>query len=146
MSKQKVSTFANESMKYVARSGKAKLIEVRMERDLFGSILYLALQRKIDMGEALTYPLTLAPLSLCYIDSRMNKTPKTTLMKELEKSSVLNNPEMVDMVTVDGMFFLHLLSDLPETFGFVSKSILRKLCSSFSAKRIDIAFDKIATP
>ena len=98
------------------------------------------------MGEALTYPLTLAPLSLCYIDSRMNKTPKSTLMKELEKSSVLNNPEMVDMVTVDGMFFLHLLSDLPETFGFVSKSILRKLCSSFSAKRIDIAFDKIATP
>ena len=53
---------------------------------------------------------------------------------------------MVDVVTVDGMFFLHLLSDLPETFGFVSRYVLRKLCSSFSAKRIDIAFDEIVTP
>ena len=66
-------------------------------------------------------------------------------MKELGKLSVLNNLEMVDMVIVDGMFFLHLLSDLPETFGFVSRSILRKLCSSFSAKRIVIVFDKIVT-
>ena len=58
----------------------------------------------------------------------------------------LNNPEMVDVLTVDGMFFFHLLSDLPETFGFVSRYVLRKLCSSFSAKRIDIAFDEIVTP
>ena len=29
-----------------------------MERDLFGSMLFLALQRKIDMGEALKFSLT----------------------------------------------------------------------------------------
>ena len=52
------------------------------------------------------------------------------LMKELEKPSVLNNPEMVDVVIIEGMFFLCLLSDLFETFGFV-RSILRKLCFSF---------------
>ena len=51
-------------------------------------------------------------------------------MKELEKPSVLNNPEMVDVVIIEGMFFLCLLSDLLETFGFV-RSILRKLCFSF---------------
>ena len=56
------------------RSGKGKLVEVRMERNLFGSILYLAPQRKIDMGEVLTYPLTSVPRSLCHIDSKMNKT------------------------------------------------------------------------
>ena len=62
------------------------------------------------------------------------------------KSSVLNNPEIVGVVIVDGMLFLDLLFDLPKTFGFVSRFILRKLCSSFSAKRIDIVFDKILTP
>ena len=96
------------------------------------------------MREVLTYPLTPVPLSLCHIDGSMNKTPKSTLMKELEMSIVLNNPEMVDVVIVDGMLFL--LSDLPETIGFVSRFILRKLCPSFSAKRIDIVFDKKVTP
>ena len=38
-------------------------------------------------------------------------------MKELEKLSVLNSSEMVDVVIVEGMFF-HPISDLPETFEF----------------------------
>ena len=37
-------------------------------------------------------------------------------MKELEKSIVLHNPKMIDVVIIEGMFFLHLLSDLPEKF------------------------------
>ena len=102
-----------------------------MEGDLFGSSLFLALQRQIDMGEVLTYPLTPIPLSLCHIDGKMNKTPKSTLMKELEKSSILSNPQSNDVAIVAGMFFLHLLSNLPETFGAVSKAIFKNLCSSF---------------
>ena len=39
------------------------------------------------------------------------------------------------MVIAERMFFLHLLSDLPETFG--------KLCTSSPAKRIDNVFDKV---
>ena len=50
---------------------------------------------------------------------------------------------MIDVVIVAEMCFLHLLSDLTEAFGFVSRSIL---CSSFSAKKIDNAFDKLVTP
>ena len=66
-------------------------------------------------------------------------------MEELEKSSVSNNPEMVDVVVVEEMFFLFLLSNSPETFEF-SRSVLRKVCSSFSAKMIDNVFDKVVTP
>ena len=66
-------------------------------------------------------------------------------MKELEKLSVVNHPEMVDVVIAEEMSFLHLLSDLPETFEF-TRSILRKLCSSFSAKRIDNVFDRVVAP
>ena len=66
---------------------------------------------------------------MLYIDSKMGKTTKITLRKKLEKSSVLNNPEMVDVVIVEGIFFLDLLPDLPETIGLISRSILRKLFS-----------------
>ena len=73
------------------------------------------------------------------------KLQSKRLKEELEKLSILNNPEMADAVIAEGMFFLHLLYSLPETFEFVSRSILRKLCSSFFAKRIDKVFDKVVT-
>ena len=44
------------------------------------------------------------------------------------------------------MSFLHLLSNLSEAFGFVGRSIFRKLYFSFSAKRIDNVCDKVVTP
>ena len=59
-----------------------------MERHLFGSILYLTLERKINIEEVLTYPLTTIPLSLCHIDGKMSKTTKSALMKELEIKKV----------------------------------------------------------
>ena len=116
-----------------------------MERHLLGSILYLALTSKINIKEVLSYPLTPIPLRLCHTDGKMSKTTKCTLMEELEKLSILNNPAIVDLVIVEEMFFLQLLSDSSETFE-CSRSILRKLCCSFSAKRIDIVFDKIVAP
>ena len=45
--RQKTATFATEGQKYQMKGKDNKLVEVRMERDLFGSILFLALQRKI---------------------------------------------------------------------------------------------------
>ena len=62
-------------------------------------------------------------LSLCHIDGKMDKTTKSTLMEELEKSGVSNNPEMVDVVIVEEFFFHHLTI---KTFEF-SRSKLRKL-------------------
>ena len=56
------------------------------------------------MEEGLTYPVTPIPLSLCHIDGKMSKTTKSTLTKDLEKSSVLNSPEMVDVVMLRECF------------------------------------------
>ena len=50
-------------------------MEENMERDLFGSILFVALQPKIDMGETLRFPLTSTALCLIHIDGSMQKTP-----------------------------------------------------------------------
>ena len=81
--KQKVCIFANKGIKEVARCGKGNLVEVRMERDLFGSIFCLALKRKINKEEVLTYPLTAILRSLCHVDGKMSKTTKSTLWKNL---------------------------------------------------------------
>ena len=50
-------------------------MEGNMERDLFGSILFVTLQPKIDMGETLRFPLTSTTLCLVHIDGSMQKTP-----------------------------------------------------------------------
>ena len=60
----KVSTFANEGVNFKKHKKSAdKVVELKMERNLFGRLLCLALERKIDIVEILRYPLTLVPLS-----------------------------------------------------------------------------------
>ena len=79
------------------------------------------------------------------MSDHFTKLQSKRLKKELEKLSILNNPEMADAVIAEGMFFLYFFYSLPETFEFVSRSILRKLCYSFFSKRIDKVFDKVVT-
>ena len=143
--REKLKTFATEGKTYKVGGKDKQLVAVRMERDLFGSILFLALQRKIDMGEVLKYPLTPVPLSLCDIDGSMLSTCKAALLKELEKRVKTVAPNSIDSIIVDGMFFLHLLADLPSTFGLVAKFIFQRICS-MKADRIDMVFDKTITP
>ena len=55
------------------RNSAKKVVAVSMIRDIFGSILNLSLQKKVDMGEVLMYPLTPAPLALSHVDATMQK-------------------------------------------------------------------------
>ena len=125
--------FLNRKCTRLRMKAKSILFEAKKiiyrERYLFGSILFFALQRKFDMGEVLKYPLTPVPLGLCHVVGRMRKTPKVALMNYRENLCESRDPEFVDVIIVDGMFFLHILPDLPPTFGEVSKLILRRLCA-----------------
>lgn len=62
-----------------------KVQEMRMQRDLFGRILGISIDYKIDVAKILSYPITPMPLSMCYIDGAICNTQKSTLMKSLEK-------------------------------------------------------------
>ena len=75
MTKQNILNFANEGKQYKIRGSNNSLMTVQIVQDLFGSILLLSLQRKIDMVEVLSYPLTPIPLSLCHTVGTMQKTP-----------------------------------------------------------------------
>ena len=76
---QKLYTFATETGKNRIENKDGKFVETCLVRDLFGSILYLSLQRKIDMAEVLTYPLTPVPLALSHVDGTMLKTEKSSI-------------------------------------------------------------------
>jgi hypothetical protein len=76
-----------------------------MQRDLFGRILAIALENKVDIKQVLEYPLTPVPSSLCHVDGLMNKTPKATLFKNLESRVTNLSPSSVDAYIVDGFFF-----------------------------------------
>ena len=75
-----------------------------MERDLFRSILFLAFQRKIDMGEMLKFPLTPVPVCLAHIDGSMQKTPKSSLLKELETRVISEALSNTDTFVINGDF------------------------------------------
>ena len=117
-----------------------------MVRGLFGSVLFLSLQRKVDMAEVFYYPLTPVPLSLCYTDGTILKSPKAKLLTELESRVKSEAPTKIDAAVVDGMFFLHLLVDPPKTFKQIAIYLLRKMFNSFNCKNIHLVFDKVVSP
>ena len=51
---RKILNFANEGALYSLREANNELMAVKMVPDLFESILFLALQRKIDMAEVIS--------------------------------------------------------------------------------------------
>ena len=85
-------------------------------------------------------------LSLCHTDGRIQSTPKSALLDEIKArvTSVLS--EYIDVIIVDGMFFLHLLIHLPSTMGQTAIVILKKICSSYNSNTIHLVFNKIVTP
>ena len=80
------------------------------------------------MEEILKYPLTPVPLSLSHADGTMQKTVKVKLSNELQKRVKTVNPTGVDVTVIDGLFFLHLLIDLPTNFGSIASFILHRVC------------------
>ena len=82
----KVYTFASDGAKYKKSRADGKVVELKMERDLMGRFLCIALENKVDMAEILSYPLTPVPLCFSHLNGSMKKTNnKAALFNELEK-------------------------------------------------------------
>ena len=128
------------------RGQKEKTEAVAMVRDLFGSVLFLSLQRNVDMAEVFWYPLTPFPLSFCHTDGTILNSPKANLLTELESRVKSEAPNKIDAAVLDGMFFLHLLVDPPKTFKQIAVYLLRKMFNGFNCKNIHLVFDKVVSP
>ena len=57
--RQTIHSFATNGGTKNIKVGDGKIISACLIRDLFGSILFLSLERKVDMAQVLSYPLTL---------------------------------------------------------------------------------------
>ena len=143
--RQKVQTFETENGKRRPKSTDGKLIAACTVRDLFGSILCLSLEKKVDMAEVLKFPLTPVPLALSHPDGIMQKTPKSALLKHLESKIESTSSTSIDVTIVDAMFFLHLQGNLPATFGGVARSLFSSLVK-LQGKEIHFVCDKWVKP
>ena len=143
--KQKLNTFAAEIGRRKLSGSNGKLIAACLVRDIFGSILYLSVQKKIDIAKVLKYPLTPVPLSLSHVDGTMQKTPKSALMAHLEARIKSTPPTSIDVTVIDAMFFLHLHTNLPISFGGVSTYLLKRILDCTS-NIIHFVSDKYITP
>ena len=102
--KQKMQTFETELGRKKIQRSNGRVVTACFVSDLFGSLLRLSLEEKIDMAEVLSYPLTSIPLSSCS-DRSMLSSPKSNLMKYLETFAVSETSEVVHETIIDTMFF-----------------------------------------
>ena len=134
--KQKIISFATETEEQKITASDKKVLSLCLMRDLFGSILYISLQRKVDIAQMVKYHLTPVSLSLSHVDWTMWSTPK---------SALLITPDEIDVQIIDATFFLHLHKDLPANFGGVAKYLLRSILQR-DGKVIHFVSDKWITP
>ena len=93
------------------------------------------------MEKVFAYPLTSAPLSLVHVDKIINKTDKAKVLYIRENMITSTAPsQKVNITLVDGMFALHILQNLSNTFREVSRVILCKLCEI--SERVDMLCDR----
>ena len=81
-------SFAKESAKFKL-TNENKIIEMKMECNLFGSILILVLQQKIDIDKILKFSLITVHLCLAQV------------------------PSNLDTPVIDGILLLRILKELP---------------------------------
>ena len=87
--RQKIKNFASEAGSYKVSSKNKSLLTVSVTRDLFGSILYHALEAAVDMEQILRYPLAPVPLSISHVSGTMKHQSRNyfkSLKKELHQN------------------------------------------------------------
>lgn len=70
-----------------------KIVEVKMQRDLFGRLIYIAFQKLLDIDKVLSYFLSPIPLSMCHMDGSIDKTNKSAIFKLFEQQITSEAPE-----------------------------------------------------
>ena len=121
LKKKPIFNFSSQIEKRVKIGGKDQ--EIKIQLDLFGRMLGISMDNKINVLKILSYPITPAPLSLWRLDGTICKTNKSVFAKCLEAKIDYVPPCYTDVYLVDGFFILHSMTEVPKTFGSISKKI-----------------------
>ena len=142
--RRKVKSFVCNAVSVKLPVKDRRIKELQGTRDLFGRLLYLSTVNDIDLKLVLAYPLTPVPLTLAHIDGTKITTDKSKLFGKLEKRITSAAPENVDACTVDAMFLIQSLANLPQTFGGIANVILS--CLVKLGSRVDFVCDAYKHP
>ena len=110
---------------------KLKLLNVNVDRQLFGRLLVISKDRDVDVEELFSYELSSVLLSLFNFDGSMVKCNKSKLLEELEKGQEMLEtlPDEVKPTTwiIDFMALIRMhpkILSTPKTFGELSDLLL----------------------
>lgn len=125
---------------------KTKKALLKMERDIFGRLLAISINKKINLEHCLTFSLAPMPPALFSCAGEMLKTAKSTLAKTLKSETKMVEPTNINVEIIDGFYYLHLIgSSMPQTFEKIAESILIKICAT-DASEIYLIFDRYLSP
>ncbi len=99
--RRKIRNFGSDTLKIRISTKDNKIQELQVTRALFGCLLHLAVTKGVDLTTVLAYPLTPVPLSLGHVDDSINKSDKSTLMKNLEDRIDTVGQVEVDVCIID---------------------------------------------
>ena len=121
--KLKLKTFTG--MHKSGRKVGSNQVTLNTDRKLFGHMILVAENRKLDLKELLSHPLGPLPWSLACGDGSLRKTDKSTLAKEIikvaEPSEAIPDPKAN---IIDGMALIHKLKVYDKTFSELANSVL----------------------
>lgn len=139
--------FASEcTTKEQVSKDRSQKVLLKMERDIFGRLLAISLEKKVNIEHCLSFPLAPMPPALFTCAGEMIKTNKSTLAKTLKSQVQMVQPTNIDVEIIDGFYYLYTIgSSMPITFGKIAESILIKICST-EASEIHLIFDRYLTP
>ena len=108
-----------------------KLAEAKGTQDVFGRLLFLSFQQKIDVSTVCQYPIVPEPHCFTYPNGALRDNPKSNACKILKGMVNTEAPQNSNTVNADGMFLIQSTLRCLNYGIFVQKvvlSVLSDLC------------------
>ena len=143
--KVKVNNFTTANFIKSNKSKQAqKLAEAKGTRDIFGRLLFLSFQQKIDVSTVIQYPLVPEPPCFTHPNGALRDNPKSNVYKVLKGMVNTEAPQNSNAVIADGIF---LIQSNPRCLNY--SIFVQKIVSSvlkLTQHRADLYFAVYESP
>ena len=144
--KSKIVNFATENFQRKNTSKKAAAIaQTKGTCDTFGRLLFLSIQRQIDIRSVFQHPLLPEPVCFAHPDGSIRNCPKSKVFHFLKTEVTSTPPTTVKTVIVDGMFLLRACIGKCATYQVLARRILQDALK-LTSYRIDTCFGVYESP
>lgn len=141
--KNVIKNFAAESSK-IKRTSHKHSDEAKLERNVLGKVLCLAMNNDIDLRNVLSYPLATIPHSFAHFENSLAANrPKgelTALLISKVDCNKTSQPENIEVEIIDSYHLISNFNDGPVKYGHFAKFLLKKICDT-NAREIHLIFD-----